>query len=653
MSVNWDHWLTWKEPEFLHDQGSEAFYMDREEGAQAVRRVLALPAGTQLLVSTGDLQARIDAAMRGGTGIDLDADDLHERPDLASDYQAPGTPAEQVLVAVWGEVLGIAQIGVHDNFFELGGDSVIGLQIVSKVAQQGFKIVPAQIFEHPTIAGLASVAKSQQVSHVAQGEVSGDLDLLPIQHWFFEQQIPTRDHFNLPMIFDLPKGAQAEHVQSALDAVVAHHDGLRVRFCSEGDVVTACHSAEAKGCELEVVDLSSMGSEDASKVVASRAAALHGGLDIQAGPVMKAALFKHGQDARPELLWVMHHLVVDVVSWRIVMEDFQTALGQFGSGEELNLPPKTTSLQDWAAGLQKYAQSEDLAREREFWCGLAQAGVAPLGSDFDRGPNDAASSRTLRAELDADTTRALLQDVPGVYGTRVDEVLLTALVRGMEESRGMNRLLVDLEGHGREDVVQGADLSRTVGWLTTLYPILISSAGCAGPGEALKQVKEQVRAIHHHGVGFGTLRYLTGDTALEESLAALPERDINFLYLGQFGTADESKDGTRMRLLEERSGEPCNPAMSRAHLLEVVAFVSAGKLHLELSYSENRHEQATAQGILEGILAALRELIEHCQDPDAGGHTPSDFPGARVSQASLDKLLSKIGRKGSGSDGTG
>jgi non-ribosomal peptide synthase protein (TIGR01720 family) len=652
MSVNWDHWLTWKEPEFLHDQGSEALYMDREEGAQAVRRVLALPAGTQLLVSTGDLQARIDAAMRGGTGIDLDADDLHERPDLASDYQAPGTPAEQVLVAAWGEVLGIAQIGVHDNFFELGGDSVIGLQVVSKVAQQGFKIVPAQIFEHPTIAGLASVAKSQQVSHVAQGEVSGNLDLLPIQHWFFEQQIPTRDHFNLPMIFDLPKGAQAEHVQSALDAVVAHHDGLRVRFCSEGDVVTACHSAEAKGCELEVVDLSSMGSEDASKVVASRAAALHGGLDIQTGPAMKAALFKHGQDARPELLWVMHHLVVDVVSWRIVMEDFQTALGQFGSGEELNLPPKTTSLQDWAAGLQKYAQSEDLAREREFWCGLAQEGVAPLGSDFDRGPNDAASSRTLRAELDADTTRALLQDVPGVYGTRVDEVLLTALVRGMEESRGMNRLLVDLEGHGREDVVQGADLSRTVGWLTTLYPILISSAGCPGPGEALKQVKEQVRAIHHHGVGFGTLRYLTGDTALRESLAALPERDINFLYLGQFGTADESKDGTRMRLLEERSGEPCNPRMSRAHLLEAVAFVSAGKLHLELSYSENRHEQATAQGILDGILDALRELIEHCQDPNAGGHTPSDFPGARVSQASLDKLLSKIGRKGSGSDGT-
>ena len=176
------------------------------------------------------------------------------------------------------------------------------------------------------------MARSQQVSQVSQGEVSGDLELLPIQHWFFDQEVPTPDHFNLPMLFDLPQGAQAEHVQTALDAVVAHHDGLRARFCSEGGAVSACHSAEAGGCELEVVDLSSMESDDANKVVASRATALHGALDMQVGPVMKAALFTHGQDAAPELLWVMHHLVVDVVSWRVLMEDFQTAWGQFSKG---------------------------------------------------------------------------------------------------------------------------------------------------------------------------------------------------------------------------------------------------------------------------------------------------------------------------------
>ena len=334
------------------------------------------------------------------------------------------------------------------------------------------------------------------------------------------------------------------------------------------------------------------------------------------------------------------------------MEDVQTALGQFSKGEELSLPPKTTSLQDWTSGLKRYATSEDLTKEREFWSGLAEAKVAPLGVDFDNGPNDTASSRTLRGELDTDMTKALLQDVPGVYGTRVDEVLLTALVRGMKESTGVDQLLVDLEGHGREDVVQGADLSRTVGWLTTLYPGLVSSAGCAGPGEALKQVKEQVRAIPHHGVGFGVLRYLSEDASLRETLAALPARDINFLYLGQFGSKAADEKGTSMRLLEERSGEPCNPKMLREYLLESVVFVSEGKLHLELSYSENRHEKATAQGILDAFLAALIELIEHCKDPTAGGHTPSDFPGARVSQASLDKLLSKIGRKGPGSDGT-
>jgi len=654
MSVNWDHWLTWKEPEFLHEQDDgESLYMERAEGAEAVRRVLNLPAGTQLLVSTGDLEARIAGAMQGGTGLDVESDDLHERPDLASDYQAPSTPAEQVLVAVWGEVLGIAQIGVNDNFFELGGDSVIGLQVVSKVAQQGYKLVPAQIFEHPTIAGLAGVAVSQSASDVEQGKVTGDLELLPIQHWFFEQGIPDPDHFNLPMLFDLHLGAEAQHVQAALNAVVEHHDGLRARFCSAGERVTACHSDDSTGCDLEVVDLVNMGAPEGDKVVASRAAALHGSLRMQEGPVMKAALFTHGPDRSPELLWVMHHLVVDVVSWRVLMEDFQTVLGQLSAGEKLSLPPKTTSLQDWTEGLKAYANSGDSAKEREFWSGLTQSDASTLGSDFDRGPNDSASSRTLRAELDADTTRALLQDVPGVYGTRVDEVLLTALVRGLEKSRGVNQLLVDLEGHGREDVVEGVDLSRTVGWLTTLYPALVSSAGCPGPGEALKQVKEQVRRIPHHGVGFGVLRYLSSGSAVRETLAALPEREINFLYLGQFGSEGGSEQGTRMRLLEERSGEACSPQMQRAHLLESVAFVDAGKLHLELSYSENRHEQASAQRILDGIMAALEELVEHCKDPTAGGHTPSDFPGARVSQASLDKLLSKIGRKDSGSEGGG
>ena len=171
---------------------------------------------------------------------------------------------------------------------------------------------------------------------------------------------------------------------------------------------------------MEVVDLSSMGSEDASKVVASRAAALHGSLDMQKGPVMKAALFTHGQGAAPELLWVMHHLVVDVVSWRILMEDFQMALGQFSKGEELSLPPKTTSLQDWTLGLKIYAGSADLTKEREFWSGLAGAKVAPLGVDFDNGLNDTASSRTLRGELVKSFEELLIADWLTIHGIKYE-----------------------------------------------------------------------------------------------------------------------------------------------------------------------------------------------------------------------------------------
>ncbi len=649
MSVNWDHWLTWKEPEFLHDQGGQAYYMSRDEGFEAVRRVMALPGGTQLVVSTADLNARIHDALEGGAmRLEVDTEDLHARPDLASEYSAPSSEAEQVLVAAWGKVLGIAEIGVNDNFFELGGDSVIGLQVVSLVAQQGFKIVPAQIFEHPTIAGLAGVAQAVESKAVDQRAITGPIKLLPIQQWLFEQDIPTPNHFNLPMLFELPVGSSPAHVQDAMAAVVTHHDGLRVRYCTEGGSVTACHDDAPASCELEVVDLAALNSLDADKLVTSHAKGLHTSLDLERGPVMNAALFLLGPDRAPELLWVMHHLVVDVVSWRVLMEDFQTALAQLGRGEPIELPVKTASLQAWSNDLTEYANGQAQEQELAYWQSLGSSQTGVLGVDHDSGPNTMASSKTLKATLSKDLTRSLLKEVPGVYGTRIEEVLLAGLALGLNRSRGLEGWLVDLEGHGREDVVAGTDLSRTVGWLTTLYPALLCIQSDAELGETLKQVKEQVRTIPHHGIGFGALRYLSEDPDVRASLAALPEREMNFLYLGQFTAAASADDSTSMRILEERSGIPCNPQMLRAHPIETVSFVAEDQLQIELTYSENLHTAASAQGILDGFVAALDDLIEHCKDPTAGGHTPSDFPGARVSQASLDKLLSKIGQKKKG-----
>ncbi|MHC4846816.1 MAG: condensation domain-containing protein, partial [Planctomycetota bacterium] len=277
------------------------------------------------------------------------------------------------------------------------------------------------------------------------------------------------------------------------------------------------------------------------------------------GPLARAALFTTGAEQPVQMLWIVHHLLVDVVAWRVLIEDLQAALGQRARGETVSLPPKTTSFQAWGRALADHARSDAALAEADHWRRMADARTVSLPDAIDAGPEVFASNRTVRIGLDEEATRALLQDVPAAYGTRIDEVLLTALARAWSARTGADALLVDLEGHGRADLVEGLDLSRTVGWLTTLYPALFTLPAGGDPGETLKSIKEQVRAIPNHGLGFGLLRYLRDDAATKEAMAALPKPPVNFLYLGQF-------DGdASLRLLQDVSGPPCSPDAPRGH----------------------------------------------------------------------------------------
>ncbi|MCZ6597763.1 MAG: SDR family NAD(P)-dependent oxidoreductase [Planctomycetota bacterium] len=644
--VNWDNWLTWREPEFAHGEGRDAFFMTPEEGAKALLRVLDLPAGAQLAVSTGDLNARIER-WAGGRREEPEKPtaSLHSRPELRNDYAAPSTLAQRALVVAWGEVLGIGDVGVHDDFFELGGDSVLGLQVVAKAARAGLHVTPAQIFEHPTIAALAQVAGTRGHTEAEQGPVTGAAPLLPIQRWFFEADYPDPQHFNLPMLFEVPADAGAALLEEVLADVVAHHDALRLRFVEKAGVVEQTHAEEPGPVRLVDVDLSSTAAAERDAAMMSCAIDLHADLDLAKGPLLRAAVFRiAGEPSR--FLWVVHHLLVDVVSWRILLEDFHTALEQRRAGEAVALAPKTTSFQRWAEALDEYAQSDALAAELAHWRQLADADAPPLPRDCDGGANDLASARTVKVALDGEKTRALLQDVPRTYGTRIDEVLLTAWALACSKWAGGESVLVDLEGHGREDVVADLDLSRTVGWLTTLYPALLSLEQGRSPGEALKAIKEALRAIPSHGIGFGLLRYLRRDAETAAALRALPRPEASFLYLGRF---DVLAKATGLRLLQEVSGPPASPAAPRGHLLEITSYVMDGRLHVELTYSANRHREETAGSLARSFLAELEVLVGHCLDPDSGGHTPSDFPAARVSQADLDSLLAKLEDTGAGS----
>ncbi|MGH8473947.1 MAG: condensation domain-containing protein, partial [Gammaproteobacteria bacterium] len=226
-----------------------------------------------------------------------------------------------------------------------------------------------------------------------------------------------------------------------------------------------------------------------------------------------------------------------------------------------------------------------------------------------------------------------------VYHTQINDVLLTALVQSFERWTGERALLLDLEGHGREELFAEVDLSRTVGWFTTLFPVCLGLQA-EEPGEALKAVKEQLRAIPHRGIGYGVLRYLHPDPEVRAALQALPQAQVSFNYLGQLDAM--LSEGSLLRPAQEGSGPPHSPRGQRPHLLDINGFVAGGRLQLQWTYSTRVHRRATVEHLAHGFLEALQALIAHCQSPEAGDCTPSDFPEVRLNQEQLEGILERV-----------
>jgi len=385
---------------------------------------------------------------------------------------------------------------------------------------------------------------------------------------------------------------------------------------------------------VEMVDLSS--ASDPEKAITEVAAQVQAGFDLARGPLLRAAYMRLGPESSDRLLVVAHHLAADGVSWRILMEDLQRAYLQLAQGRPVSLPAKTTSYQHWARRLQEYAAAEEVREQANFWLQLPPP--PQLYADNPAGENIEALAQSVVSELDEASTQALLQDVPPVYRTEINDVLLTALAQAIWRWQGV-AAWVGLEGHGRADIFPDVDISRTVGWFTTLYPVLLDVSRAYGPGQALMQIKEQLRAVPERGFAFGLARYLREDDTAQ-ALQALPEPAIVFNYLGQaqrgappstlFGPAPESKGPDR------------SPRAHRAHLIEVNGGISGGRLSLAWTFSREQFRPESIQRLADYFTSALLEIIAHCQSPEAGGVTPSDFDLADLDQHDLDSILGKF-----------
>ncbi|NJO81278.1 MAG: non-ribosomal peptide synthase/polyketide synthase [Blastochloris sp.] len=571
----------------------------------------------------------------------------------AQDQVAPRNAVEAQLGAIWQATLGVATVGVHENFFQLGGDSIISIQVVARAKQAGLGLTPRDVFSHPTIAELAQVVTTGDGVPADQGVVTGTVPLTPIQRWFLDQPGPAPQHFNQAVLVQVSPTVTAALLMSVVAALVAHHDGLRLRVrpepTQEGWTAEYVDPAVV-GVPLVQVDLTGVTADQQTELIEASCAAAQASLDLAAGRLVRLVHFDLGADTLGRLLVVAHHLVVDGVSWRILLEDLQTAVDQLQAGQTITLPAKTTAFQQWAQALAAYAASATLAAEHSYWQAVHAAEVPALPVDtlVDRTQLVGGETATVSIVLDAATTQALLQQVPAAYNTQINDILLTALAQALTEWTGGTQVRIALEGHGRHaEYIPGdeLDVTRTVGWFTTLYPVLLDLGGEPELGVQVCAIKEQLRAIPQQGLGYGLLRYLgTTDITKALSQSALPE--VSFNYLGQFDQVlnDETTDADQAawEMAPEDSGSDASPLTPQHYLLNVNSQVFGGQLALTWSYSPRIHDAATIVRLTQSFEAALRGLIAHCADPQVGGYTPSDFPLITLSPSELTQLLSTV-----------
>ncbi|MGI8500285.1 MAG: amino acid adenylation domain-containing protein [Hassallia sp.] len=564
------------------------------------------------------------------------------RPELDKAFVAPRTSTEQVLADIWAQILGLERVGINDNFFELGGDSILSTQIIAKANQAGLQLSFRQLFTHQTIAELAAVTGITPTSSAEQGVIVGQVPLTPIQHWFFEQNLPAAHHWNQAVLLELGQ-IDPELIQKAWQHLLIHHDALRLRFLAEESNWQQQIVPPDGKIPFSQVDLSTLTATEQTQAISATASELQASLNLYT-TLVRIALFNLGEKQPSRLLIVMHHLVVDGVSWRILLEDLQTAYQQLSRGENVNFPTKTTSYKQWAEQLREYAQSNVLYKELEYWLAIGKKQVAQLPVDYLEKANIEASSCNVSIALSQEETRVLLQEVPKVYNTRINDVLLTALIKAFSGWTGRSELLIDLEGHGREDIFEGVNLSRTVGWFTSIFPVLLSLSADASLGEVLKSIKEQLRAIPKQGIGYGVLRYLSDRQEIIEQMRSLPQAEISFNYFGQFDQVLPEKPGVtqELRLTQDFPGLSRSPQALRRHLLDINGFVAGGQLRLEWTYSQNIYKRVTVENLAQSYLEQVRSLLAHCQSFNARSFTPSDFPKAKLSQKALDQFLNSI-----------
>ncbi|MCH5454748.1 amino acid adenylation domain-containing protein, partial [Bacillus toyonensis] len=526
------------------------------------------------------------------------------KEEVIDTYEGPRNEIEKNLVQVWQDVLGIEQVSIHDNFFALGGDSIKAIQVTSRLQKYHLKVAIKDIFKYSTIAQLSQQAKTFH-KIFDQSLVEGEIALTPIQNWFFEQRLANMNHWNQAFMLYRKDGFNIEAVEQTFKHIITHHDALRMVYSfSDDSIIQKNLGVSNKLFDLSVIDLrNEVNIEEKIERIVND---IHGSISLTNGPLVKLGLFKTSDGDHLHI--VIHHLVIDGVSWRILLEDFAKGYEQAISNQDIRLQEKTSSYKDWASTLVKYANSEGLLKEIPYWNSLNQIETGILPKDNIININKIKDANNVQLTLSLTETEKLLRKTNLAYNTEINDIFMTALGMTLEKWTGRQKILVSLEGHGREEINSQIDVTRTIGWFTSMFPVILDMSMTSTISSQINMVKKTLQNIPNKGIGYGILKYLT-DEKNKQNLKCELQPDICFNYLGQL---DQEKDMNVFSISTLSSGQALNPNSERAYSIDITGAVIKGQLVFDFIYNKFEYEEETMNKLVSNFERNLLGIIEHC-----------------------------------------
>ncbi|MDI1443027.1 type I polyketide synthase [Polyangium sp. 6x1] len=592
------------------------------EGVEAFRRILAYDV-RRVAVSPVDLDAAIRSAHDMGSATQSASATpyaapraAHARPDLATPYAPPTTDVERRVAEAWQAALGIDRVGVNDDFQELGGDSMLALQVINRASSAGVRLTPLQFFENPTVARQAAAAGAS-AGPSTEGEAGGDVPLTPNQCESFDTYDPDRHLFTTSCLFRVHGELDPALLARAAREICDWHDALRLRSIHDASgwrqIVVPPGGDFASFVRI---DLSSVAKAEQYDAVRAAAYELQGSLNVYDGPLFRVVYFDLGS-AGPNRVWILaHHTAVDFFSMMILQDDLLTAYQQLRTGAALRLTPRTTSIKRYSEYLKVHAQSDEVRREAAYWLSEARRTAAPLPKDHPGSVHTGASTREMKGWLGEAEVRKL-RLLARAEDVSMEDLLMTALARSFAAWTGQQTLLVDLVHNGRTMSLEGVDLSRTVGWLAYLCPVLLDLRGAPEGPAAARTIRDQTQNVPNHGFHYGLLRYVNEDPEISVPMRAAPRPEVYFNYRGQLddGPPAEVEPGPDMPfVLEPDVPRRHSPRVITRHLLLINAWTQGDRLGLEWLYSEAVHHKSTIEALQEGIFGALRAMVADVPD---------------------------------------